>query len=306
MALSLPEFGDKWLVAVLFDGEEWSERPLAIDRDALPIMVLEGVMSWRRVARVWMPSLRLELDSVVDELVEHVQIAKDLPDPTPPPPPPIAPKAVDDDADAAKLQKRADKASPPANSQRLAAAVEETLPNQEPFNPFRFPPVPYGAEALLTTFAQDLLEKLVDAEGPMPAGTAIKRVAYEFGLQRVRDAKIAELYPLLSTRKLTELLDEHYVWPQILQPDTWRSFRKTSKDQRKLEDITPYEIVNAMEVTVRRSITISPDELVRWTGEFFGSGRITEKVVDYLTACVAWAVSTGRFHLEEGQLTRGE
>jgi hypothetical protein len=86
MALSLPEFGDKWLVAVLFDGEEWSERPLAIDRDAVPIIVLENVMSWRRVARVWMPSLRLELDAVIDELVEHVQVAKDMPDPTPPPP----------------------------------------------------------------------------------------------------------------------------------------------------------------------------------------------------------------------------
>jgi hypothetical protein len=180
------------------------------------------------------------------------------------------------------------------------------LPNQEPFNAFRFPSVPYGPDALLTTFAQGLLERLVDAEGPMPAVTAIKRVAYEFGLQRVRDAKIGELLPLLSTRKVTELLDEHYVWPQILQPDTWRAFRKTTKDQRKLEEVTPYEIVNAMEVTVKRSITISPEELVRWTGEFFGAGRITEKVSDYLADCIAWAVSTKRFHLEEGLLTRGE
>jgi hypothetical protein len=102
------------------------------------------------------------------------------------------------------------------------------------------------------------------------------------------------------------MLDERYVWPQVLLPDTWRAFRKTTKDQRKLEDISPYEIVNAMEVTVRRSITISVEELVRWTGEFFGAGRITEKVEDYLADCIAWAVVTRRFHLEDGQLTRGE
>jgi hypothetical protein len=131
-------------------------------------------------------------------------------------------------------------------------------------------------------------------------------VAYEFGLQRVRDAKIGELLPLLATRKVTEVVDGHFVWPKDLKPDTWRAFRKTTKDQRKLEEITPYEIVNAMEVTVKRSITISPDELVRWTGEFFGAGRITEKVVEYLTDCVAWAIVTKRFHLEEGLLTRGE
>jgi hypothetical protein len=255
-----------------------------------------------------MPSLRLELDSVIDELVEHVQIAKDMPDPTPPPPPPIAPKVKsdDDDDDEVKPAKETKKAARPAAELRSAPQVDEVLPNQEPFNAFRFPSVPYGPDALLTTFARGLLEQLVDAEGPMPAVTAIKRVAYEFGLQRVRDAKIGELMPLLLTRKVTELLDEHYVWPQILQPDTWRAFRKTTKDQRKLEEVTPYEIVNAMEVTVKRSITISPEELVRWTGEFFGAGRITEKVSDYLADCIAWAVSTKRFHLEEGLLTRGE
>jgi len=307
MALTLPEFGDKWLVAVLFDGEEWSERPLAIDRDALPIMVLEGVMNWRRVARVWMPSLRLELDSVVDELVEHVHVAKDMPEPTPPPPPPITPKVEsEDDVDEAKPAKEAKKAAKPAAELRSAPQVDEVLPNQEPFKAFRFPSVPYGPDALLTTYAQGLLEKLVDAEGPMPAVTAIKRVAYEFGLQRVRDAKIGELLPLLATRKVTQVVDGHFVWPKDLQPDTWRAFRKTTKDQRKLEEITPYEIVNAMEVTVKRSITISPDELVRWTGDFFGAGRITEKVVEYLTDCVAWAIVTKRFHLEEGLLTHGE
>ena len=305
MALSLPEFGDKWLVAVLFDGEEWSERPLAIDRDALPIIVLENVMSWRRVARVWMPSLRLELDAVIDELVEHVEVAKGMPDPTPPPPPPLAKKDEEgDEVDAAEavVQKKAD----PPPVVRQPKPRDEVLPNQEPFTQFRFPVVPYDASALLTTYAQGLLEQLVDAEGPMRASTAIKRVAYEFGLQRVRDAKVAELEPLLATRKVTELLDENYVWPKILQPDTWRAFRQTTKEVRKLEEISPYEIVNAMEVTVRRSITISPEELVRWAGEFFGAGRITEKVEDYLVDCVAWAVATKRFHLEEGQLTRGE
>jgi len=251
-----------------------------------------------------MPALRLELDAVIDELVEHVHVAKDMPEPTTPPPPPLAAKGSDDEgvSDDAPIQKAS--AVAPAQSQRRDD-VNEVLPNQENFDEFRFPPVPYDAHALLTPFAQGLLERLVDAEGPMRASTAIKRVAHEFGLQRVRDAKIAELYPLLSTRKVTKMFDEHYVWPRIIQPETWRAFRRTTKEQRKLDEISPYEIVNAMEVTVKRSITISPDELVRWTGEFFGAGRITEKVQSYLKECVRWAIETRRFHLEEGRLTFG-
>ena len=307
LALTLPELGDKWLVAVLFDGEEWSERPLAIDRDALPVMVLENVMSWRRVARVWMPSLRLELDEVIDELVEHVQVAKDMPEPMPPAPPPVKKvEETDDSKDGKKEKKEPTKIEMSAVNLRREKEINEVLPNQEPFKKYEFPVVEYDASALLTTYAQGLLEQLVDTEGPMSASLAIKRVAREFGLQRVRDAKIVELSPLLSTRKLTEVLDELFVWPEILHPDMWRGFRRTNTDQRKLDEISPYEIVNAMEVTVRRSITISPEELVRWTGEFFGAGRITEKIQDILTECISWAISTKRFHLENGQLTRGE
>jgi KaiC/GvpD/RAD55 family RecA-like ATPase len=306
MALTLQEFEDRWLVAVLFDGEEWSERPLAIDRDALPIIVLENVMNWRRVVRVWMPSLRIELDSVIDELVEHVQVAKDLPEPTPPPPPPppVAKQSENDDG-SVKGPNSTDKGEE-KNSKERRLEPDEALPNQETFKQFRFPPVPYDSGALLTTYAQGLLEQLVDAEGPMLASSAIKRVAYEFGLQRVRDARVAELYQLLSTRKVTQLLDEHYVWPADVQPATWRAFRRTTKEQRKIDEISPYEIVNALEVTVKRSITISPEELVSWAGEFFGAGRITEKVETYLKACIRWAIEIKRLHLEQGQLTLGE
>jgi hypothetical protein len=179
----------------------------------------------------------------------------------------------------------------------------QMLPNEQEFTRFRFPPVPYDASALLTTYAQGLLENLVDTEGPMLSSIAIKRVAYEFGLQRVRDAKIAELYPLLGTRTLSEVLGEEYVWPAGVQPDDWRFFRRTNKDQRKIEEISPYEILNAMEVTIRRSITISVEELMRWTGEFFGYGRLTEKVQIFLGECMAWAVETNRFHLEDDHLT---
>jgi hypothetical protein len=61
-----------------------------------------------------------------------------------------------------------------------------------------------------------------------------------------------------------------------------------------------------MEVTVRRSITISPTELIRWTADFFGAGRLTEKVEIYLSSCVSWAIETKRFHIENDQLTIGD
>jgi len=307
LALTLPELGDKWLVAVLFDGEEWSQRPLAIDRDALPVTVLENVMNWRRVARVWMPAIRLELDSVIEALIEHVRVAKEMPEPTPPVASPSSqstsmPNSSGSEESGVAVGDLESKNQPPITPQPTSLQ-EISLPNETPFTAYQFPHVPYGQDALLTTYARDLVEQLVDSEGPMLAVEALKRVAYEFGLQRVRDAKVLELSPLLGTRLVTEDLDDHYVWPATLHPDTWRGFRRTSTDLRKVESVTPYEIVNAMEVTVRRSITISPDELIKWTAEFFGAARATARLKEYFTECISWAKDTGRFIEDNGQLT---
>lgn len=305
LALTLPEMGDEWLVAVLFDGEEWSERPLAIDRDALPVAVLENVMSWRRVARVWMPSLRLELDNVIDELVEHVSVARDLPVPSPTTQALVRdPAGIDQDDEALSADDRHGTPTPiSAASGGSEPKEEEVLPNQEKFSAYSFPPIRYGPDAILTTFAQGLLEQLVDNEGPMLAAEALKRVAREFGLQQVRSNRLIEMAPLLGTRVVTEVLDEEYVWPASVDPGSWRAFRQTSTDQRKIQFISPYEIVNAMEVTIKRSITISPEELVTWTADFFGAGRLSAPVRGYLVECVRWAKQTRRFLEEDGYLT---
>jgi hypothetical protein len=58
-----------------------------------------------------------------------------------------------------------------------------------------------------------------------------------------------------------------------------------------------------MEVTVRQSITIDRQELVRWTGQYFGAGRISARLNEYLTGCLEWAVAGGRFVVEDGRLT---
>jgi hypothetical protein len=302
LALSLPEMGKSWLVAVLFDGEEWARRPLAIDRDALPKTVLEAVMHWRRVVRVWMPSLRLEFDQVIDALVSHVQEAKSLPDPTPLPPPPVAERAASVENGSTGTPAPA----PPLSSPLAPAPAEPTgpLPNEVPFVAMtQFPAVPRDPNLLLTEGARSIVEQLIDTEGPLSAVEAIKRVAREFGLERVRDQRLGELSVLLGTRLVTEVRGEWWAWPAGVDPNTWRSFRRTAPMLRKVENIAPHEIVNAMEVTVRQSITIDREELIRWTGQFFGAGRISARLNEYLTGCLEWAIAEGRFVVEDGRLT---
>ncbi|MCU1404450.1 MAG: putative helicase [Glaciihabitans sp.] len=63
------------VLAVLLDGTAWSMRRTVADRDALPVDVLEGLMHWPSVARVWLPEWLSEPDAVLDRLAGEVDNA---------------------------------------------------------------------------------------------------------------------------------------------------------------------------------------------------------------------------------------
>lgn len=307
MALSIPEYKDTWLVAVLFDGEEWSERLLAVDRDALPVTFLETVMGWPRVARVWMPAIRIEIDSIIDELVEEVYFAKQ------------EKERKDEErkslprAPSHLLQALSAPSDMPPNSGTSASESSKasnptvrSLPNEVPFQKYQFENLNPDPKLLMTIPAQKLLEGLIDTEGPIRATDALKRLAREFGLQRVTSAKLQELTALLSTREVSEIEDQLFVWPESTSNKNWLSVRRTTIDVRKIDEITPYEIANAMEEIVRLSISMSKDELIRWISQYFGAQKLSAKTEEYLSHCLAFALEDGRLILDDGQLLAGK
>jgi hypothetical protein len=282
-------------VAVLFDSEEWSKRPLAIDRDALPVTVLENVMKWQRVARVWMPSLRIEVDDVINDLSEQVHLAaKDVEQAAEP----------GQGADTGKAPNDVEFASIIPDIVPQPDQVDETvIESQEAYKTVTFEGVPQDPSYTVTNVARQVLEGVVDHEGPISAYNALKRTAKEFGVQRFTNTQLQKMWPLLGTRRYTEIADVVYLWPNGIDHTSWKAFRKSTLEQRKLEDITPYEVVNAMESVVRQSISISETELIRWTATFFGAKSLTEKVQSIVRPHLQWAIHEQKFHIEDGYLS---
>lgn len=68
LAVSTAEHPDVEVVGILLDGPAWRDRKNANDRDQLPISVLEGVMGWPRIMRIWLPSWLVEADAILDEI----------------------------------------------------------------------------------------------------------------------------------------------------------------------------------------------------------------------------------------------
>lgn len=76
LVLSRPENPERPLLPVLLDGESWRNRHTVSDRDVLPVEVLENLMGWPRVARVWWPMWLQNREEVVSQILREVSDAE--------------------------------------------------------------------------------------------------------------------------------------------------------------------------------------------------------------------------------------
>ncbi|WIB36940.1 AAA domain-containing protein [Curtobacterium sp. MCJR17_043] len=60
-------------VAVLLDTAAWADRATVADRDALPTEVLQGLMHWPSVQRVWLPEWLSSQEAVLDRIAAAVE-----------------------------------------------------------------------------------------------------------------------------------------------------------------------------------------------------------------------------------------
>ncbi|WP_083403522.1 DUF3320 domain-containing protein [Curtobacterium sp. MCBA15_016] len=75
IAVAHPSSPTEPLLAVLLDTPAWAARATVADRDALPLEVLENLMHWPSVRRVWMPHWLADRDVVIDSIVASLQQA---------------------------------------------------------------------------------------------------------------------------------------------------------------------------------------------------------------------------------------
>jgi len=76
LVLARPDDPDRPLLPVLLDGESWRRRSTVSDRDVLPVEVLEGLMGWPKVARIWWPMWLQNRDEVIERVLEEVEEAE--------------------------------------------------------------------------------------------------------------------------------------------------------------------------------------------------------------------------------------
>lgn len=314
LSVARPAAPDAPALAVLLDGPAWAGRATVTDRDGVPVDVLERVLRWPVVERVWLTSWLADRDEVVDRLVAAVQAAVQPAPAGPLPPLPAAPAAPSAVGEATQLPAvpamavttalpggsssgnaaRSPAAAPVRVSVRPAVAPAK-LDGEQPFQPWT--PEPAGEPGLLRRLSDPdvaglvrrVLAAGVAAEGPIQRERLARLTAGAFGVVRVNAARRESILALLPDPPA------EFHWPESLDPATWSGFRRQATSrERPLEHVSPAEIGNAMVALCGAGAGVTRDELFSRTLAVFGHRRRHPVLVPFLEVALAQAVRASR------------
>lgn len=302
---------ERWSVAVLLDGQAWARRPTVADRDAAP-QLLDKLMGWPAVCRVWLPQWISDRDTVLARIEELLVTQTE---------PTTATTNVDDSSprDESSVAAQPEFSSQPGKQtisavplrvpapalQRVVAPTRTTAAadSSRDFVPYH-PTVigtPEDIDALprdrrVQQLVRSSLDEAIEFEGPIEIDRLLRLVHNRFGAQRVSNGRKQLMIKYLPKHyRVTRFGSTRFYWPSHLGPDTWRGFRRSQgSSDRKFDEIAPEEIANAILAARRQGRARDIDE-VHQVARDLGYGRVTENIKSIIDRAVSSALLDGRF-----------
>jgi hypothetical protein len=135
---------------------------------------------------------------------------------------------------------------------------------------------------------------VIDKEGPVEVSRLARVVARRFGLAVLRTARAEAITSLIPPDRIRRGSSGTFAWPESLNPEEWAGFR-IARDgaSRRLEEIAPEEICNAMFALIDESEVITTDELIRSTAALFGMFRISAPIRTRMAGVLEKAIADG-------------
>lgn len=287
-----------WRVGVIVDGPDWAGLETVNDRDGAPAL-LESIMRWRRIERVWLPAWLRDREDVLDALSAAVEDVEALPASGAPELPMTRAEVLI--AEREVPAESASEASMPADRVHLAAAG---------FTEFRPAPRSVVAEVRVLDDARLAAPAVVRyarealaLEGPMEIDRLCRAVAARFGLTRVVQRRRDDILAALGgTFPRSE--GGRFVWPEGAHPESWTDHaRSADASVRPIGDVSLQELGNGLVMLLRGAFSLAEDEAVTELARAFGTARAAGATRERLTAAIAEAARTGRVVRADGRVS---
>jgi very-short-patch-repair endonuclease len=250
-----PRAPGRYLLGVECDGATYHSGATARDRDRLRQHVLEG-LGWE-LQRIWSTDWWLNPEEPTRKLLARLEhlVSTAVEEPAAPP--------------EAAASEATETAGDPAPAPALPSYTPVTLAGGEAEQFYLS-----ASDALL----REQLATIIEAEGPVAASAAFRRIARAWGLSRL-GARIEKRLAQLAPQDVTITSDgADFYWPSSLAPGTWTAFRVpdgTLDARRPIDEICLEELGNTALYVLTQQGGMTATTLVRTVCRLLGMARTT-------------------------------
>ena len=290
-----PDDPDKFILGIMCDGENYISATTVRDRDRLRQQVLEG-LGWR-IHRIWSPDWVQRREAEMQRLSEALNGAVKSP----------------------RKQNVKVKDESPSSDRIRQVEVRETasslLPDVEPYKlallkPRRIPgkmnirdrnriTQEYRSEV------RYLLPTLVNAEGPIYADDAQRRISTSLGIRRSTTTLTRTYSDVVEelVRRGVLVVRDGFLWPmRSINLKVRTPIEGIGETYRPMHHIPQDELVAAMRIIASHTIGLGADSLMRETARLFGFKRMGENVRARLALALEATLRDGILVLENGKI----
>lgn len=145
------------------------------------------------------------------------------------------------------------------------------------------------------------IETLVDDYGPIHHDFLVRQVTRMFGVKRTHKKLTKSISHQLLNAPIT-IDEDGFCWNNDTDPRRWRLYRDSTQDQRTIRQISPWELMNLVDVVLAEQASgLSPDELMTALGHRLGLQRITTATGDRLKHAIRCTLETKLIDLTDGR-----
>lgn len=137
------------------------------------------------------------------------------------------------------------------------------------------------------------IELVAEAEGPVHQARLVTLVCQAHGARRATAAKRKKVEKQIE-KSPVHVDTDGFVWPLGLDVDRWLLARRSTPAQRKIEEVSPVEIANALEVILARRGSLPRDEAKREVLQFFGRSKTSSTANQQIERALTVAQQRGR------------
>ncbi|GAA4477719.1 hypothetical protein GCM10023190_17910 [Enteractinococcus fodinae] len=145
------------------------------------------------------------------------------------------------------------------------------------------------------------IETVVSNYGPLSEDQLLTSVARAFGLRRRSSSFQRKIKHQVASGNAEVWRDQDgFYWPKGVEPEKWRLYRRDSSGKRTLKDISPYELVNLLEIIVReKPARYSKSDLLNQIRDEFDLQRLKGPTREQAMKAVHKAVDIGLLSIDE-------